>query len=183
MSSHVNRYLRKRDVDPACLKNLCHALNIKKAQVRIDRKTTRVVPLSDIIDESIGDWAAGAYDMYREILERYERDGPKGDYRDTALWALEEYNAPRGQEHVVKERVSKFLQLYESIKKHGFERRSNNLVKLLTLDGREPCREVRGLRFSRRYFRLTGLKRCVVCKYLGIKKVPCRIFISRIHPL
>lgn len=170
-------------MDPACLKNLCYALNVKKAQVKVLRKETRVVSLSEIIDEAMGDWTAGAFDMYREILERYEKEGRGGNYTDTALWQLEVYNAPKGQERVAKERVFKFLELFDSIRKHGYQRKANNLVKLLTLDGRTPCRDVRGLRFSRKYFRLTGLKRCVICKYLGIKKVPCRIFISRIHPL
>ena len=180
MVTNTSKYFRKRDIDPNCLKSLEDALGCRKRQIRVVGRCDEKVKISDIIDFDNKHWK-NFYWMYRGVLRRYEKKGRKIGFSDTALWKHEFANAPDGAKHKVRERFDELFALYDSIKKHGYKN-TKRLVKLMDISGLEVGGSKWGGRISKRYYRLTGMKRCIICKYMGIEKIKCRILkIKRIQ--
>ncbi len=179
----IKKYWLNEKVAAGTLKNLCYVYNIKARQVKVLSRIARKVPVSHIIMEKHGNWENEYLKQYEEILTQYDTIGRNGDFSNTGWWKEEWENARKGEKHKVKVRMNKFFNLYDSIRKNGFQRRSNNLPKLIDVSNLQISRDIRGYRISERYYRLLGMKRLFIAHHLGIEAVWCRVLTIRIVQL
>ena len=167
-------------MDEKILKNFCYVFNHKAKQVKVEARLNRSVPVNDIIKPGLDGLKYIYYDMYKEVMDRYTETGNKEDYTTTRLYKLEWEIAPKNNKAQVAKRFKAFYALFDSIKTNGFKRRSNRMVKLIDIEGKPRTNPVRGERFSEKYYRVNGMKRCFIAKYLGVKEIPCRVLKIRI---
>ena len=177
----IKKYWQQKDkIAAGTLKNMCYVYNIRMRQIKKQGRQTKKVPVKDIIMTSYGTWRNDYLQQYVEILQKYDKDGRKGDYTGTKWWTQEWADAPKNSKGQVKRRMTKFFNLYDSIRKRGFQRRTNNLPKLIDTSQLHISRDIRGYRVSGKYYRLLGMKRLFIAYHLGIEEVWCRIINIRI---
>ena len=180
---NLRKYWLKEKISAGTLKNLCYVYNVRAKQVKVLSRIARKVPISHIIMEKHGDWVNDYLRQYEEILTQYDSIGRNGDFSNTGWWKEEWSNAPKNNKKQVKTRMNRFFNLYDSIKKKGFKRQSNNLPKLIDVSSLQISSNIRGYRISERYYRLLGMKRLFIAHYLGIESVWCRVLTIRIVQL
>ena len=177
---NTQKYWIKQNVDVRILKNFCYVFNHKPKQIKVAARVNRDVPIDDILIDGLDGVKYIYYEMYREVMDIYSRQGCKYDYRKTELWKFEWSIAPKSNKGQVRTRFAEFFALFDSIKNKGYKRHPNKMVRLIDIEGKARTRDVRGERFSHKYYRINGMKRCFIAKYLGIKVIPCRILRIRI---
>jgi hypothetical protein len=157
-------------VDPTTLKYFCLAYNIKRRQLRIVKRETKTVLVEDIIGDS-PKWGE-TIKVYQDALKKHDEGK---NIRKSKLWQWEYNNAPKENKSLTKYRIKNYLALYENVKK-GYVSNFKNMIRLIDIRSLpEPDAGYTTTRFSKKYFRQTGMKRCIICDYLGIKKINCRI--------
>ncbi|MCP3683527.1 MAG: hypothetical protein GY861_12640 [bacterium] len=176
---NTRKYWIKQGVDVDILKNFCHVFNHKPQQVKVAARLNKQIPIDNIVPGV----NRGLFDMYVEVMDIYVKKGRNYDYRKTALWDKEWETAPKNNKAQVRKRFKEFFKLFDSIKKNGHKFYPNKQVRLLDIEGKARTREVRGNRFSEKYYRINGMKRCFISKFLGIKIIPCRVLKIRIVQL
>lgn len=173
----------KMGMDPNCMKNFLHAFNVKLAQIHIQSRRNGKLAVADLVDEGLGSWQKGYYAVCEEALRCFDEPGWRDAIQNTRLWKNEWNNAPSTDKAAAYRRIAAFYRLYQSIRRNGYKTEKNNLVKVILIAGMKPVRPVLGARMSPKYYRLTGMKRCVICKYLGIRTIPGRILKIRLSQL
>ena len=174
---NTKRYWIKQNVDVALLNNFCYVFNHRAQQVKVAARLNRRIPIGDIVP---GQNSKELYGMYVEVMDIYVKNGSNYDYQKTALWKKDWEDAPKSNKKQVQKRFTKFFALFDSIKKKGHLKFTNKQVRLLDIKGKARANEIRGNRFSEKYYRINGMKRCFISKYLGIETIPCRILKIRI---
>lgn len=180
---NTKQYWIKQNVDVRILKNFCHVFNHKSKQIKVKTRVNRVVAIDDILSSELDGVKFKYYDMYKEVMDIYSAKGKNYDYKKTKLWELEWSFASKNRKWQVQRRFKEFFKLFNSIKKKGYKRHPNKMVRLIDVEGKVRSQPARGERFSEKYYRLNGMKRCFISKYLGIKKIPCRILKIKVVPL
>jgi len=172
------KYFVKREVDPTTLKYFLLAFNIKKRQLRIVDRRTVSVKVSEIIDLSSPKWVE-TLQCYQAGLKAYEEGK---DIRKSSLYEHEYRNAPKEDKKNAKHRVKNFLALFDRIKTSGYQTSRQDAIRIMDISGmkKKPDPKFITTRFSKKYFRLTGMKRLIICNYLGIKKIPVRVLKTKV---
>jgi len=180
---NIEKYWIKHNVDYNILKNFCHVFNHKHRQIKVTNRIFRIVPVDDILVSELDGIKYKMYDLYKEVMDIYIEKGTKYDYTKTRLWEYEWSIAPKNNKAQVEKRFISFFNLFDSIRKKGYKKRSNGMVRLLDIEGKPRSLPVSGERFSEKYYRISGMKRCIISKYLGIKNIPCRILEIKVVPI
>ncbi len=180
---NTRKYWIKQNMDVKILKNFCYVFNHRAKQVKVRARINRTVPIDDIILDELDGVKFYYYDMYKEVMDIYVKKGRNYDYRKTKLWVKEWEQAPKNNKGQVRRRFAEFFTLFDSIKNNGHKFYPNKQVRLLDIEGKARTRKVEGHRFSHKYYRINGMKRCFISKYLGIKEIPCRVLKIRIVQL
>jgi hypothetical protein len=179
----TKKYWITQNMDVKILKNFCYVFNHKAKQIKVSARLNRVVPVSDIIFDELDGHKFKYYKMYKEVMDIYVKSGKNYDYRKTELWKMEWSFAPKDNKAQVRRRFAEFFKLFDSIKKKGYKLHSNKQVRLIDIEGKVRTRKIEGNRFSEKYYRTNGMKRTIIARYLGIKKIPCRVLKVRIVQL
>jgi len=177
------QYWMKQNVDYRILKNFCHVFNHKHKQLKVAARINRIIPIDEIIVPELDGVRFKYYSMFKPVIKKYEKHGKSADYSRTKLWKFEYSIAPKNNKAQVRRRFREFFKLFDSIKKKGFKKYPNKMVRLIDTEGMVRHNLPQGERFSEKYYRLNGMKRCFIAKYLGIEKIPCRVLRIRIVSL
>ena len=165
------KYFIKNEVDPSTIKYFLLAYGIKKRQLRITERRTRNVNVSDIIGGS-EKWAK-TIKLYQDGIRAIEKGKAP---RTTELYKHEYANAHQSHKHIAILRITNFLNLYNRIKSEGYRTTIKDMIRIMDIEGMpEPIEKFITTRFSDKYYRLTGMKRCIICDFLGIKTIQCRV--------
>jgi hypothetical protein len=142
-----------------------YACHLRKIQ--LSEGETKQVPIEDIIPAT-KDWKDTIW-MYRGLMKRIDRGV---GYQKSAWHKNEIHNQTKD----IQKRFNRFKKLYRSIRKNGFELRKYKHIKLLDIRKLKPKNPLKGGRINWKYYRINGMKRILICKYLGIKKIPCKVY-------
>ena len=165
--SKNSKWLRTGIAKETC-KDLLYMYGTTYKKVRFSEGEKRLVELRQIIPET-QDWKDTVW-IYDGLMGRIDRGCT--EYTDSAWWKHETRNETKN----IQGRLNKFKELYASIKKRGFQSRTRLPVILLDVSKVKRKNPPKGGRISYKYYRINGMKRVLACNYLGINKIPCKIF-------
>lgn len=168
------KYWKKLNIDPGIMGSFKEVYGLNLDRVRVTEKVIAMVYVSDIADTDNPYWVE-LLEIYFIVLKRFEKSGRRVELSDTQLYKKDYSDAPKGKKWQVERRFDRLYELFQSIKKHGYEKRPNKLLRLLDTRELKP-RILKGSRISKKYYRLEGMRRCIICSYLGIKKIPVKLF-------
>ncbi|OYT15995.1 MAG: hypothetical protein B7C24_10130 [Bacteroidetes bacterium 4572_77] len=101
------------------------------------------------------------------LMEQYQQNGRSFDYTDTKYWQRLKLN--NVDEKRMREKTEGFFDLFDIIKKQGFEMHKKNPVIVANLTGIVSNEFVDK---KWRYHRCNGTHRLAIAKVLGIEKIP-----------
>jgi hypothetical protein len=136
-------------------------------QVQLSEGEVKQVAVKDIIPTT-KDWRDTIW-MYNGLMGRIDRDVT---YIKSAWHKHEIHNQTKD----IQKRFNRFKRLYKSIKNNGYELRKYKHIKLLDISKLKRKNPVKGGRINWKYYRINGMKRLLICNYLGIEKIRCRIY-------
>jgi len=145
--------------------------NTTAPKIKLSQGKRKIVALSQIIPNN-KDWE-NTIRRYEGLIDRLNRGVP---CRDSAWWKYESGNSVSD----IPKRLKRFVDLYESIKRHGFKYRSGEQVVLLNIQGLKLVNPKTGGRISDWYYRTNGMRRLLICNYLGKVQIPCKVCEVRI---
>jgi hypothetical protein len=154
-------------ITPDILKDFFFMYKTNSRKVQFSEGERQLVDINKIIPQT-KDWKDTIW-MYKGLLGRIDRNVP---YQKSAWHKHEIHN----QVPDIQKRFNRFRELYKSIKKKGFIWQQRRHIKLLDVTKLRRKNPIKGGRISYKYFRINGMRRILICKYLGIKKIPCRVY-------
>ena len=163
MSSKWQRTSITKDL----LKDFFHMYNTNPRKLQFSEGSVEMVALGDIIPDT-DDWHTTIW-RYVGLLKRIDRNVP---YQESAWFKHEQ----RNQVKDIQKRFDMFKELYKSIKKNGYLTMPRKYLKLLDISKMKRQNPIKGGRISKKYYRTNGMKRILICNYLGINKIPCKIY-------
>ena len=177
MAINIKKFLIWNKIDRSVLKSLLSLFKTSHDKVKVTVSNISTVKIKDIMNFD-AECNSEIYNEYKEVFDLY--GSGVVDLKDTALWKREVANAPSGKKTIIPERRFKdILELYNSIKNTGFVKKSGNMVKLLYIGSLSRKNEVKYPdRVTTNYYRLSGKRRILICKYLGIEEIP--VYVSKV---
>jgi len=170
MGTPIKKYLIKQNIERNVMKAFLQMFRTDYPNVRVQKWEPNHIEISDLLDlEAIPE----EWKEHCELFTLYEKEGRKADFTQTYFWTREHQNAPAGiRNSFAQRRVDEVLGLYDSIKKSGYVKKSGNLMKVidirpLTIKEEPKWRD----RITKKYYRLQGKRRCIVCRFLKIEKI------------
>lgn len=150
------------------MKDFCIIFNCTLKNVQLSEGSMKLVKLSDIIPMTM-DWQETIW-RYVGLLKRI--DSGTNEFTDSAWWKHEVHNQTKD----IQKRLKRFRDLYSSIKRDGFSYFQKNHIKLLDVRDMERYKPERGGRISYKYYRINGMKRVLICNYLGMESIPVKSY-------
>lgn len=171
MGTPIKKYLIWCDIERNVLKSFLHLFDTNYQNIRVQSNNVSTVNIDELVDEEA--WK----DLLREhfeVLDIFKENGREADYSNTDYYKREYANAPNGQQNnFTLRRIDELYSLYKSIRDNGYVKESKRLIKALWIKDLERKREVKYTqRITEKYYRLNGVRRLVICKYLGISEIP-----------
>lgn len=136
-------------------------------QIKLSEGYIAMVSLADIIPSN-ADWCETIW-LYSGLIKRINKGVP---VTDSAWWKHEIKNETTD----ISKRFERFKKLYHSIKENGFNFRKRQHVKLLDISKIKRVHSLKGGRISDKYYRINAMKRILICNFLNIRKIPCKVY-------
>ena len=154
------------------MKDFFYMYDTAPRKTQFSEGSMALVRVSDIIPSN-RNWQETPW-RYAGIMGRI--DNNTKEISDSA-WAKHE---KRNQVSDIHKRFRRFKRLYKNIKQNGYQYMKKRHMKLLDLQNMQLKNPEKGGRISRKYYRLNGMKRLTICAYLGINKIPVKVYRVRI---
>ena len=158
---------RRCGITTDVMKDFCIMFGCKPAQIKLSEGQVITERLTDIIPKN-HDWEETLW-AYHGLMKRIDHNTP---YQSSAWHKKEVANETKD----IPGRFNKFKILYFSIKKSGFAFKKRQHIKLLNVSNIKRVAPDKGGRISQKYYRINGMKRLLICNYLGIQQIPVKIY-------
>jgi len=159
---------QRTGITPDILKDFFYMYATTKRKTQLSEGGIAWVRVSDVIPKN-QDWQQTIW-RYSGLMSRI--DNKTKEFTDSAFWKHEKKNRIKD----IQKRLDRFKRLYRSIKATGFIMGKRNHIKLLDLCDVKRKRPEKGGRISCKYYRCNGMKRILICAYLGINKIPVKLY-------
>ncbi len=141
--------------------------NCSLKSIQLSEGHTVHVSIRDIIPVN-QDWQDTIW-VYSGLIKRINKGKP---YQGSA-WHKHEV---RNEVKKIQYRFERFKKLYNSIKGNGFKFMKRQHIKLLNVSSLELVNPKKGGRISDKYYRINGMKRVLICNFLNISRIPCKVY-------
>lgn len=154
------------------MKSFLHLFNTNYQNIQVTVIGLSRIKVDDLMDLSHTE-NKEYYDEHKEIFDIYQEHGKDADYTNTAFYKREHVNRSEGEGHsFANRRLEEALELFKSIRDTGYVRKTDKEVKVIRIEGMERKKPIKyPNRITDKYYRLSGRRRCAICKYLGIKEI------------
>jgi hypothetical protein len=149
------------------MKDFLYMYGCTLRQIKLSEGQTVWVRVQDIIPKN-KDWQDTIW-RYSGLIKRINKGVP---YQGSAWHKHEIHNETKR----IQYRFDRFRKLYHSIKNDGFQFMKRQHIKLLNVSNIERKNPERGGRISYKYYRINGMKRVLICNFLNINRIPCKVY-------
>ena len=148
------------------MKDFCNIFYTNFNKIRYSEGQKILVEIDKIIPAN-KDWN-DTIQRYNDVFDKIENNE---NCNNSNWWKHEQKNDVKN----IKKRFKKLKNIYKSIKKYGYKYENKNHIKLIDIRNLTK-KNIENSRLSKYYYRINGMKRLLICNYLGINYIPVKVF-------